>query len=50
MTPELKEKLLQRLFTSLEYMEAFTNYYAAGLQAAEDAFTTFEKNIVLIRV
>lgn len=43
MTPELKEKLLLRLFSSTEYMEEFTNHYVAGLQAAEDAFAIFEK-------
>lgn len=43
MTPELKEKLLLRLFSSIEYMEEFTAHYVAGLQAAEDAFAIFEK-------
>lgn len=43
MTPELKEKLLTRLFTSLEYMETFTNHYATGLKTAIDAFAIFEK-------
>lgn len=43
MTPELKEKLLLRLFSSIEYMEEFAVYYVAGLQAAEDAFAVFEK-------
>lgn len=43
MTPELKEKLLLRLFSSIEYMEAFTQHYVSGLQAADDAFATFEK-------
>jgi hypothetical protein len=32
MTPELKEQLLLRLFSSLEYMEEFTEHYVAGLQ------------------
>ena len=43
MTPELKEKLLLRLFSSIEYMEEFTAHYVAGLQTAEDAFAIFEK-------
>jgi hypothetical protein len=43
MTPELKEQLLLRLFSSLEYMEEFTEHYVAGLQAAEDAFAVFEQ-------
>jgi hypothetical protein len=43
MTPELKEKLLLRLFSSIDYMEKFTECYTAGLQAAEDAFSIFEK-------
>lgn len=43
MTPELKEKLLIRLFSSIEYMEEFTAHYVAGLQAADDAFSSFEK-------
>ncbi len=43
MTPELKEQLLLRLFSSIEYMEEFTEHYVAGLQAAEDAFAVFEQ-------
>lgn len=43
MTPELKEKLLLRLFSSIEYMEEFTIHYEAGLQAAADGFVEFEK-------
>ena len=43
MTPNLKEKLLKRLFSSNEYMEEFTKHYSAGLQAADDAFLAFEK-------
>ena len=43
MIPELKEKLLLRLFSSIEYMEEFTAHYVAGLQTAEDAFAIFEK-------
>ena len=43
MTPELKEQLLLRLFSSIEYMEEFTEHYVAGLQAAEDAFAAFEQ-------
>jgi hypothetical protein len=42
MTPELKEKLLLRLFSSVGYMEAFTQHYAAALLIAEDAFSIFE--------
>lgn len=43
MNPELKEQLLLRLFSSIEYMEEFTEHYVAGLQAAEDAFAAFEQ-------
>lgn len=43
MKPELKEKLLLRLFSSVEYMEEFTMHYVVGLQAADDAFSLFEK-------
>jgi hypothetical protein len=43
MTPELKEKLLLRLFSSIDYMEEFTQHYVSGLQAADDAFAVFEK-------
>lgn len=43
MTPELKEKLLLRLFSSISYMEKFTQHYVVSLQAAEDAFSVFEK-------
>ncbi|OZY87152.1 hypothetical protein CBP51_09240 [Cellvibrio mixtus] len=47
MMPELKEKLLLRLFSSIEYMEEFTNHYIVGLQTAEDAFSIFEKKCSL---
>lgn len=43
MTSELKEKLLLRLFSSINYMEKFTQHYVVSLQAAEDAFSVFEK-------
>jgi hypothetical protein len=43
MTPDLKEKLLTRLFSSIDYMEEFTKHYSLGLQAADDAFSVFEK-------
>lgn len=43
MTPELKEHLLLRYFSSIEYMEKFTLHFVSGLQAAEDAFSIFEK-------
>lgn len=47
MTPELKEQLLLRLFSSIEYMEEFTDHYVAGLQAAADAFAAFEQKYSL---
>lgn len=43
MTLELKENLLIRLFSSIGYMETFTQHYVAALLAADDAFSIFEK-------
>lgn len=43
MNPELKEKLLLRLFSSINHMEEFTKHYVKSMQAAEDAFSIFEK-------
>ncbi len=43
MTPELKEKLLLRLFSSIDYMEEFTQHYVIAMQIADEAFSVFEQ-------
>jgi hypothetical protein len=42
MTPELKEKLLLRMFGSLEYMEKFINHYVAAMNAADEGMINYK--------
>jgi hypothetical protein len=45
MTPKLKEKLLKRLFSSIEYIEKFCNHFDKWMEAAICGFEAFEKKL-----
>lgn len=44
MNPELKEKLLQRMFSSPEYMREMERYFNAALEGLYESLEWFEKN------
>jgi len=45
MTPELRKKLLERMFSSKEYYLRMMDYYAKALEGAEEALAWFDENI-----
>jgi len=44
MTPELKKKLLERMFSSEEYIREMRDAYAKALSGADESLEWFEKN------
>ena len=45
MTPELRKKLLERMFSSKEYYLRMMDYYAKALEGAEEALAWFDENM-----
>jgi hypothetical protein len=47
MTPELKEKLLIRLFSSLEYIEEFCEHFDKWMGGVINRFESFEQQLLI---
>ncbi len=45
MTPELRKKLLERMFSSKEYYLRMMDYYAKALEGAQEALAWFDENM-----
>jgi hypothetical protein len=44
MTPEMKEKLILRMFGSIEYMEKFVEHYVNAMDAAEEGISYYKNS------